>query len=74
MTFTVLDIQKAIHEKLNEKINQIIEEEAKLAGERTVKRVKAATGEIVAQVASYFDYERMGDKVIITVKLDTKSS
>lgn len=60
-------IEQSIHEKLEQEIESILEEETKKAVDTLRSRIKEMTGSIASRVASYVDYQYNNDRLIITI-------
>lgn len=62
--------EEAVRNGIEQAAQAIIEEEAKKASVRVVERVRAMSGEICANVASYMDFQSMSDRLVITLKIE----
>jgi hypothetical protein len=70
-------LHKAILVVLETETRQIVEEEAKKAGERVEERVRGMLGQIATSIATHVSFEAFGRELRITVQLpgsDKRSS
>lgn len=65
-------LSKAVEQKIAEAVQQIVEEEARIAADRAHERVRAMAGQIAAQVANFVDYKRLEDRLVITLRVDER--
>ena len=62
-------LQKAILAALETEMKQIVEEEAKKAGERVEERVRGMLGQIATRIATQVTFEAFASELRITVCL-----
>ena len=67
MSNGIIDLTTTIRKAVNEKVEQIVEEEGRKAAEETRKRVRAMIGGITLSLMQYFDVEQHKDRIVITV-------
>lgn len=66
------EIGGMIENALRQKIEKIIKEEVENTKSIVVSQVRESVGEIAASVLQYFEMERMGSRLVITVQLPTE--
>lgn len=66
-----VSLTAVVQRALISEIERIIEEEAKLAAERTEKRVREKTAEVAAIVFERLTFEGFGSQLKITVDFDS---
>lgn len=71
-TLTLDRFGEAIMESLNNEIAKIIEEEAKLAGERTEERVRKLIPAVAASLFQNYSMERLGPDLVIRIQHERK--
>jgi hypothetical protein len=63
-------MMKAIEAEVRHEISRIIEEEIKLAQEKVAQRTRGALDTMALKLLRYYDVQRSGENLVITVKKD----
>ena len=71
---TTDQLHRAILDAMEAETARILEEEARNAAARVEARVRAMTGDIAMQVASWVEFESMRNQLRITVRLPDRDN